>query len=115
MNIEALESLAAEWRDHAGTLERFGADRHARLLHTCADELDERVRTWLEEPLTVAQAREESSYSESQLRALLKKEIVPNAGRTGAPRIRRRDLPRKPRGSDSESLAEEALRLRLTK
>jgi hypothetical protein len=115
MNVDHLESLVAEWRVHAATLERFGAERSARLLRTCADELDERVSAWLDELLTVAQAADESHYSKSHLRALLNDQIVPNAGRIGRPRIRRRDLPRKPHRPDSESLADEALRLRLAR
>ena len=115
MNVEALESLAAQWREHAATLERFGADRHSGLLRTCADELDNELRAWLDEPLAVSQAAEESHYSESHLRALLKDEVIPNAGRVGKPRIRRRDLPRKPYRPDTESLADEALRLRLAR
>jgi len=115
MNVEALESLAARWREHAVTLERFGAHQHAGLLRTCADELDRKLHAWLDEPLAVPQAAVESHYSESHLRALLKDEIVPNAGRVGRPRIRRQDLPRKPHRPDSVSLADEALRLRLTR
>ena len=115
MNLNHLESLVAEWRDNAVTLKRFGAERSARLLQTCADELDVRVEAWLDEPLAVSQAAEESHYSESHLRALLKDEVIPNAGRVGKPRIRRRDLPRKPYRPDTESLADEALRLRLAR
>ncbi len=113
MNTQRLESLAAQWREHADTLERFGAGGHAGLLRVCAEDLEERVRAWLDEPLAVALAADESHYSESHLRALLKEGAVPNVGGAGRPRIRRRDLPRKPCKSNPESIADEALRLRL--
>jgi hypothetical protein len=44
-----------------------------------------------------------SGYSTDHLTALIRKGTLPNAGRKHAPRIRRGDLPRKPRRSQSGS------------
>jgi len=49
-----------------------------------------------DEILTLAEASEESGYSTDHLRLLIRQAKIPNAGRRRAPRIRRRDIPRKP-------------------
>jgi hypothetical protein len=48
-----------------------------------------------DELLTLRQAARESGYSADHLGRLVKTGAIPNAGRPHAPRIRRRDLPRK--------------------
>lgn len=45
--------------------------------------------------MTLTQAAEVSGYSDDHLGRLVKDGIIPNAGRPGAPRIRRGSLPRK--------------------
>lgn len=62
-----------------------------------AAELDAALRGAADTELTLDQAASESGYSKRRLRELIASEDLPNAGRKGAPRIRRRDLPRKPR------------------
>ena len=48
------------------------------------------------EVLTLRHASEESGYSVDHLARLIRESTIPNAGRPGAPRILRRDLPTKP-------------------
>jgi hypothetical protein len=49
-----------------------------------------------DEPLSLREAAAASGYSEDHLARLVRQERIPNAGRRGAPRIRRGDLPRRP-------------------
>lgn len=85
METTALEKLADEWREEADLLRRRGAPRQAEALESAAEDLERRLRNWAAEPLTVAEAAEESGYSERRLRELLREEAVPNAGAAGAP------------------------------
>ncbi len=68
-----------------------GAALLDELLHDCASALSADRDTLLN--LTVAAS--ESGYSADYLGRLVKDGTIPNAGRPGAPRIRRGDLPRK--------------------
>lgn len=114
MNLDLLRSLVDERREEAALYRRRGQEHLAAMAESYAEELEERLDEWQMETLTVAEAAEESGYSESQLYSLLSEEKLPNVGKKGAPRVRRGDLPRKPgsggRGSGGgPSLAEEAL------
>jgi hypothetical protein len=66
------------------------------MLRRCATELDEAARSYEDQPLTIQQAHQESGYSCDHLRDLVASGQIPNAGRRGSPKIRRRDLPVKP-------------------
>lgn len=46
--------------------------------------------------LSLTEAARESGYSVGHLSREIRAKHIPNAGRDGAPKIRRRDLPRKP-------------------
>lgn len=91
-----LGDLVSRWTDEATALDRWGDARGAAILRQCATELDIAAREHGEEKLTIAQAVEESGYSADHLRALVADGSIPNAGRKGSPKIRRRDLPVKP-------------------
>lgn len=73
-----------------------GPEEIARVYEIVARELDEALRVHGDTPLTLAEAARESGYSEDHLRHLVAEGKIPNAGQKGRPRIRRRDLPRKP-------------------
>lgn len=88
--------LAAQWRERAGQQRELGADAQAKTLEWCADRLEEQVREWQSEKLTIERAAAESGYSETHLRRLLREGTIPNAGEEHHPRIRRYHLPRKP-------------------
>lgn len=91
-----LRDLAQRWNAEADTLDTWGDDRGASILRRAATELDIAAREHDEEELTIPQASDESRYSRDHLRALVASGEIPNAGRKGAPRIRRKDLPVKP-------------------
>jgi hypothetical protein len=80
-------------------LERWGATVQAETLRHAADELEEAEHVHALELLSLGDSADESGYSISALEKMMARGDVPNAGRKGAPRIRRCDLPRKP-GSD---------------
>jgi hypothetical protein len=92
----AVEALAQRWRDEVVLLRRRGADAQAAALESCASELEEEVRRLSLEALTLEQAAEESGYSYSAVQKMVATGRLPNAGGRHSPRIRRRDLPKKP-------------------
>jgi len=94
--MRTLESLAQTWLEEAETLERYRDERGAELCRLHARELQEAMRNGLDEVYTLSKAAELSGYSEDHLRHLVADGTIPNAGRKGAPRIRRADLPVKP-------------------
>ena len=88
--------LADRWTAEAASLERWGDERGAAILRLCADELTAAKRAQDDEELTITQAAAASGYSADHLRSLVATGEIQNAGRKGSPRIRRKDLPRKP-------------------
>ncbi len=62
-----------------------------------ADELEAFDHQHGLEALTLAQAAAESGYSKDHIALLVASGAYENVGERGAPRIRRQDLPRKPR------------------
>ena len=87
--------LVIQWRTDAEALARFADERGAAIVRRLADELDAALATVAAAPLTLAEAARESGYSPSRLRHMVAAGQVPNAGRKGAPRLRRGDLPHK--------------------
>ncbi|MFQ5903311.1 MAG: helix-turn-helix domain-containing protein [Candidatus Binatia bacterium] len=92
----SIAELAAKWLSEAELLRRRGLSGPARMAESFAEELETEIDGSQDEPLTIEQAARESGYSKEQLRRLIREGKVPNAGKRGAPRILRRDLPRKP-------------------
>ena len=97
--VDRLRATASERR-------QFGADPGANVLDWAAQQLEQYVEQCAEEPLKLGQAAAESGYTPGHLGRLVLEGSIPNAGMKGSPRIRRRDLPRKPpprpRRSDSD-------------
>jgi hypothetical protein len=91
----AVCGLVAGWRARAAELRRYGAAPAAVTLEAAADELGAALRSEADELLTLTAASAESGFSVDHLARLLRERRIPNAGRKGAPRIRRSDLPRK--------------------
>lgn len=89
------DRLPESWRSRAAELERYSPPA-AEAFRAAADELEEALRERAGERLTLQEAAEESGYSTRRLRELLAEGTIPQAGRKGAPRIRRGDLPIKP-------------------
>ena len=101
------DELIGRWRSDAEVLERHGDSRGAGMLRAHAAELGEVLRAWRDETLDLRQAGLESSYSYDHLRHRVADGSIPNAGRPGAPRIRRSDLPLKA-GHDPDALGVDA-------
>lgn len=107
-SLPSPEELTTAWLTEAGILHRYGAEAQARVLESCAAALEDWYRTQLVTPLTLKEAARESGYSESTLQQKIAAGRLPNAGKRGAPRILRRDLPRKA-GADRRGPSSEAL------
>jgi hypothetical protein len=90
--------LPAVWRERAETLRTYGDPNSARLWEIAAVELERAMEVFGQETLSLTEAARESGFTADHLGALVKRGKIPNAGRTGAPRIRRHDLPQKRSG-----------------
>ena len=90
------QALVEKWRRRAAALRDWGAAEVARVWDIAATELEADERERALEVLTLAEAASESGYSTDHLRRLVRDGLLPNAGRRHAPRIRRRDVPKKP-------------------
>lgn len=95
LQTQSVQDLVANWRDKAETFREYGAEVQAQTLERCAAELEAGTRDQALQPLTLADAADLSGYSTDHLGRLIRDGRIPNAGRTGAPRIARRDLPLK--------------------
>lgn len=87
--------LPQQWRERAQLLREHGAPDHAQLLEHLATQLDRALAAGGDEALTLVEAAKESGYTSDHLGSLLKRGVIPNAGRPKAPRIRRSDVPHK--------------------
>lgn len=108
-----LGELAERWRTDAELLDKYGDSQVAKVCRTHADELQAALRSAEDDALDLASAAAESGYSTDRLRHMVADGALPNAGRKGAPRIRRGDLPMKRKakasGFDAASAARSLL------
>ena len=95
MNIDSLRDFTNGLRSEVGQLRHRGLSQQADVLESVANDHEQILNNWHTEALTLTQAAEESGYSYSALQQM--KDI--NIGTTGTPRIRRCDIPYKPRRS----------------
>lgn len=86
--MNALRALAAAWRAEAEHDERRGLRAPGRYY---AEALDEAITAYATEELTIAEAARETGLAEDTLYRQVGGRL-PNAGRKGAPRVRRCDL-----------------------
>jgi multidrug efflux pump subunit AcrA (membrane-fusion protein) len=93
--MSRLADLARRWRELAAELRTLAAEPQARALEHAAAQLEAELAAADAELLSLEAAALESGYSVRQLRHLIAKGDLPNAGRKHAPRVRRGDLPRK--------------------
>jgi hypothetical protein len=96
-------------RARASTLRAYGAVEAATACEAVADELEQQFRSWWQAEMTVVEAAKESGYSPDRLRELVHEGRIPDrreAGSTGAIRVRRSDLPRRPNRPDSSGAVE---------
>lgn len=95
-----LGRLASRWREEAARLRTLEAHGQAAALAQAADELEAATFAWRSELLTIQEAAAETGYSEEHLRRLARAgevEVERNGGPKSRMRIRRGDLPVKPR------------------
>ena len=110
----APSALPEEWRRRSREMEELGATPQARTLEWCASELEQAQREWELKELTLQEAEAESGYSYSALQKMVAGGQLENVGDKGSPKVRRRDLPRRPRSAaasrfEEPDLAEELL------
>jgi hypothetical protein len=94
-----IEDQVARFRKHSEYLARYGAQEAATALERAAEDLEAAFRRfWLEE-LPVTAAAEEAGYTPAHLRELVHagKVLGQQDGAFGLIKVRRCDLPRKPR------------------
>ncbi len=107
-----LTELAAEWRRRAELLTQYGDPNSSRLWRLAAEELDRATAADDERALTLAEAARRTRYSVDHLADLVRRGVLPNAGRKGAPRLRVRDLPApKPEASAPSAASTTPVRL----
>ena len=75
---------------------RFDDIGAAEAFELCANELEAANNAWQDVTLTLDEGASESGYSTDGLGRMIREGTIDNAGMPGAPRILRRDLPRKP-------------------
>ncbi len=95
MNIESLRAFTDGLRAEVTQLRHRGLSEMADVLESVANDHEQTLDAWFAEELTLRQASEESGFSYSRLQQM--KNL--NVGTTGCPRVRRCDLPYKPRRS----------------
>lgn len=101
MAADPVDELIASWRTDAEVLDRHGHDREAERLRQQAEEVEHALRRRRSEMLTVAEAAEESGYSEKHLRRLVREgklEAERPGGDGGRILLPRGALPRKASG-----------------
>ena len=106
----SVETLLANWRRHAKALRRYGGETPATALESCAADLEATLVERDETTFSLVEAATESGYSADHLGRLVRDGKIPNAGRPGAPRIARTDLPRKAHAPAEPRLAEKPRR-----
>ena len=102
----SIRKLPAAWRRQAKTLRRYGGQALATALERCADELEGTIQERDDTTYSLVEASRESGYSADHLGRLVREGKIRNAGRPGAPRIARIDLPRKAAPPAEPRLAE---------
>ena len=90
-----LEPLISRWRDEVHLYRKRGREDLALFLESLIEEAVDFVADYDGVSLTLAQASKEGGHSVSHLGRRVRDGTIPNAGRPNAPRIARRDVPRK--------------------
>jgi hypothetical protein len=89
-------ALHRRWREKAALFREHGHEATARTYEVCSEELEAALRRGEDDRLDLQEAARESGYSPDHLGRLIRTGTLPNAGRRNAPKILRRDLPRRP-------------------
>ena len=90
--------LIVQWRERAAELRRWADANGAAIAHeAAANQLELAIDATADELLTIGRAAAESGYSTDHLSSLVRQGRIPNAGRKNTPRLRRSDLPMRPK------------------
>lgn len=100
---ETVGDLLTLWRLKADATRNMGFEAVARAYEECSKHLRALHHRQREHPLTVEEASEDSGYSRDHLYRLVQEGTIPNVGENGQVRVRRMDLPRKPRHAGWET------------
>ncbi len=93
MKIEPLLNRLEDIEADIATLRDWGATVQADTLAQACSRFHTIIDLWLDEPLTVGQAAEECPWWEARtIAGKLRSGDLPQAGASGAPLVRRRDL-----------------------
>ncbi len=104
MNIDSLRAFTDSLRTEGAQLRHRGLSELADVLDSVATDHEQVLDAWHTESLTLQQAAEESGFSSNTLQQSVASGKIPNAGQHGSPRIRRGDLPYKPRRSGPQAV-----------
>jgi len=92
------------WEDCAAQLAKYGAHVDGNLLiREILNDVESVFAAEEGEKLSLEEAANLSGYSRDHIGRLIRSGSLPNAGRHGRPRVRRADLPRKPKGLPDEA------------
>lgn len=94
---QSISELVADWRAKATVLRTYGADRQAQAVERCLTDLEEALDQVSSEALTLQEAADATGYTADHIGRLVREGKIHNVGRKGAPRVRRSDLPIKPK------------------
>jgi hypothetical protein len=119
-SLNPLRELVSSWRTDAARLREYGAEGQARACEKHAEALEDRMREWELQLLTLGEASEETGLSYDTVQRKVAAGDWPNRGVKGSPRVRRCDLYPGVPGPELEpttdggtpDLAEEILRTR---
>lgn len=84
--------LTTTWRSRASMFDRHGAIEAARAYTIVAQELEDSLREFLDQELTLTEAAAASGCSVDTIGRMIREGRVENVGRKHAPRVRRSDL-----------------------
>ncbi len=84
--------LATQWRNEADQMRRRGADAFARLLESCAEDLEVALTQWELEQLTVPEAAAETGKSKSQIWRDVQQGRLAKVNDESTIRVRRADV-----------------------
>lgn len=93
--VPPTEQLLATWGERANHLERY-APEVARAIRECADDLRTAIKATADLEVTPTEAAKLTGYTTRAYSDMLADGRVPNLGNKQRPRMRLRDLPRKP-------------------
>ena len=96
----APSDLVVEWRNRAESFRRHGAEAVATTIQLLAAELEAALHAEQAEALTLTEAARVSGLSVDTIGRLIRQGKLANAGRKFAPRVRRGNLPLRPRHAD---------------